>query len=75
MRVITPKLPRYTTFDSDVNGALNILRKVTEQLSVALHQRLAKTIREALTLPKRIDIFATMKKSYRSRAVSSFQLE
>lgn len=60
--------------NSDVNGALNIIRKVTEQLSVGAMQRLAKTTREALTLPKRIDVFNVMKRSYRSRAVSSFKL-
>lgn len=59
--------------NADVNGAFNILRKVTEQLSVGAMQRLAKTTRGSLTVPKRVDVFKALKKSYRSLAVSGFQ--
>lgn len=44
----------------DAQAAANILRKVMTQLNLDL----VKVTREALTLPKRYDLFTNMKKSY-----------
>ncbi|MDX2097366.1 MAG: transposase [Leptolyngbyaceae cyanobacterium bins.59] len=59
---------RYKTADgnlinADCNGAANILRKVAAQLGLAL----AESVRAALTLPHRYDLFKSLKKSYRKR--------
>lgn len=48
---------------ADANGAANILRKVSTQLGL----NLAKVCRGALNLPKRYDLFSSLKKSYRRR--------
>lgn len=49
--------------NSDCNGAVNIIRKVATQLGVSL----AKVGRAALNLPKRYDLFSSLKRSYRKR--------
>jgi putative transposase len=55
--------------NSDCNGAANILRKVSAQLGIVL----TESVRAALTLPKRYDLFKGLKKSYRKRCVASLQ--
>jgi IS605 OrfB family transposase len=50
--------------NADCNGAANILVKVKTQLGLCL----AKVIREVLTLPKRYDVFSSLKKIYRKRS-------
>ena len=47
--------------NADTNGAANILKKVSTQLGDCL----AEVCREALSLPKRYDVFSSLKKSYR----------
>ncbi|WP_051017270.1 IS200/IS605 family accessory protein TnpB-related protein [Dactylococcopsis salina] len=49
--------------NADCNGAANILRKVSTQLGLTL----AEVCRECLSVPKRYDVFSTLKKSYRKR--------
>lgn len=49
--------------NADCNGAANILRKVSAQLGIVL----AESVRAVLTLPKRYDVFNSLKKSYRKR--------
>jgi IS605 OrfB family transposase len=51
--------------NSDCQGAVNIIRKVMTQLGITL----AKVTREALTLPKRYNVFGSLKKVYRKRCV------
>ena len=46
--------------NADSNGAANILKKVSTQLGL----NLAEVCREVLSLPKRYDIFSSLKKSY-----------
>ncbi len=52
--------------NADCNGAANILTKVATQLGVSL----AKVGRGALTLPRRVDLFKGLSKSYRQRCVA-----
>ena len=47
--------------NADANGAANILRKVSTQLGLGL----AEVRREVLSLPKRYDVFSSLKKLYR----------
>ncbi|XWK91349.1 MAG: transposase [Phormidium sp.] len=47
--------------NADCNGAGNIIRKVSAQLGICL----TESVRAALTLPKRYDLFKNLKKSYR----------
>jgi len=49
--------------NADCNGAANIARKVATQLGL----NLAKLGRGALTLPRRVDLFKGLTKSYRKR--------
>ncbi|MFM7577458.1 MAG: RNA-guided endonuclease InsQ/TnpB family protein, partial [Microcystaceae cyanobacterium] len=49
--------------NSDCNGAANIMRKVATQLGISL----AKVGRAVLNLPKRYDLFSSLKRSYRQR--------
>lgn len=49
--------------NADCNGAANIMRKVATQLEL----NLAKVGRGALTLPRRVDLFKGLSKSYRKR--------
>lgn len=49
--------------NADCNGAANIARKVATQLGL----NLAEVGREALTLPKRCDLFSNLTRSYRKR--------
>lgn len=49
--------------NADCNGAANILKKVSIQLGL----NLAKVCRGVLNLPKRYDLFCSLKKSYRRR--------
>jgi putative transposase len=49
--------------NAECNGAANILTKVATQLGV----NLAKLGRGALTLPRRVDLFKGLSKSYRKR--------
>ncbi|BAZ70165.1 transposase [Fischerella sp. NIES-4106] len=51
--------------NADCNGAANIARKVATQLGL----NLAKLGRGALTLPRRVDLFKGLTKSYRKRCV------
>ncbi|BAZ24728.1 transposase [Kalymmatonema gypsitolerans NIES-4073] len=50
--------------NADCNGAANILVKVKTQLGLCL----AKVIREVFTLPKRYNVFSSLKKIYRKRS-------
>jgi IS605 OrfB family transposase len=52
--------------NADCNGAANILTKVSAQLGIVL----TESVRAALTLPKRYDVFSGLKKSYRKRCVT-----
>ncbi|BAY20319.1 transposase [Calothrix sp. NIES-2100] len=52
--------------NADCNGAANILRKVATQLGISL----AKLGRGALTLPRRVDLFKGLNKSYRKRCAA-----
>jgi len=56
--------------NADCNGAANILRKVSTQLELTL----AEVRRECLSVPKRYDIFSSLKKSYRKRGEARFNL-
>ena len=58
-----------TVINADCNGAANILRKVSAQLGIVL----TESVRAALTLPKRYDVFSSLKKSYRKRSVAVLQ--
>lgn len=49
--------------NADCNGAANIMRKVATQLKL----NLAEVGRGALTLPRRVDLFKGLSKSYRKR--------
>ncbi len=49
--------------NADCNGAANIIRKVATQLGI----NLAKVGMGSLTLPKRYDLFTSMKRSYREK--------
>lgn len=49
--------------NADLNGAANILRKVSIQLGLELD--LTKVCRQILTLPARYDVFQSLKKRYR----------
>ena len=51
--------------NADCNGAANIMRKVATQLDL----NLAKVGRAALTLPRRVDLFKGLSKSYRKRCL------
>jgi putative transposase len=55
--------------NADLNGAGNILRKVSAQLGI----NLTESVRAALNLPKRYDLFSNLKKSYRKRSEASVQ--
>ena len=55
--------------NSDCNGAANIIRKVATQLGMSL----AKVGRAVLSLPKRYDLFSSLKKSYRKRCEARLQ--
>lgn len=55
--------------NADLNGAGNILRKVSAQLGI----NLTESVRAVLNLPKRYDIFSNLKKSYRKRSEASLQ--
>lgn len=49
--------------NADCNGAANIARKVAAQLGL----NLVEVVRGALTLPRRVDLFKGLSKSYRKR--------
>jgi len=49
--------------NADCNGAANIIKKVATQLGISL----AEVGRGALTLPRRVDLFKGLSKSYRKR--------
>ena len=55
--------------NADLNGAANILNKVTTQLGI----NLAEVGRGALTLPKRYEVFKSLKRSYRKRCEACLQ--
>lgn len=55
--------------NSDCNGAANILRKVSTQLGL----NLSKVVRAALNLPKRVNLFNGLNRSYRKRCEVAFQ--
>ena len=56
--------------NADCNGAANILKKVSTQLGLTL----AEVCRECLSVPKRYDIFSSLKKLYRRREEARFNL-
>jgi len=49
--------------NADCNGAANIIKKVVTELGISL----AEVGRGALTLPRRVDLFKGLFKSYRKR--------
>jgi IS605 OrfB family transposase len=53
--------------NADCNGAANIIRKVEKQLGLCL----AKICRGSLTLPRRVDLFTGLSKSYRKRCLGA----
>jgi putative transposase len=53
--------------NADCNGAANIARKVATQLGL----NLAEVGRGSLTLPRRVDLFKELSKSYRKRSEAS----
>ena len=55
--------------NADCNGAANILKKVSTQLGLTL----AEVCRECLSVPKRYDVFSSLKKSYRRREETRLQ--
>lgn len=63
------KTAQNVLINSDCNGAANILRKVSIQLSLDL----AKVCRAVLNLPKRYDLFDCLTGSYRRRCVGCLQ--
>ena len=52
--------------NADCNGAANILRKVATQLGLCL----VEVGRGRLTLPRRVDLFSGLSRSYRKRSVT-----
>ena len=54
--------------NSDCQGAINIVRKVSTQLGLVL----SRVCREALILPKRYGVFSSLKKTYRERSAAGF---
>ncbi|WP_235620745.1 RNA-guided endonuclease TnpB family protein [Halothece sp. PCC 7418] len=55
--------------NADCNGAANILRKVSTQLGLGL----TEVRRECLSVPKRYNVFSSLKKSYRKRGETYLQ--
>ncbi len=53
--------------NADCNGAANIARKVATQLGL----NLVEVGRGALTLPRQVDLFTGLTKSYRKRSEAS----
>lgn len=58
--------------NSDLNGAVNIIRKVNQNVSTQFD--LTEVCREVLSLPHRYDIFKNLRKSYRTAAQNSVVL-
>lgn len=56
---------------ADAQAAANILRKVSTQLSLSL----VEVGRAALTLPRRVDLFKGLTKSYRKKVLRSLSLD
>lgn len=56
---------------ADAQAAANILRKVATQLSLSL----VEVGRAALTLPRRVDLFKGLTKSYRKKVLRSLSLD